>query len=207
MIPDADLLPLSGLQHMVYCPRQCGLIHVDREWQENRFTAEGRVLHERIDSGGEQKKSGVRLRYSLVVKSHRLGVSGICDQVEFHPFEAGNLLVPVETKRGKSKSIDADRIQLCAQAICLEEMFETKIPEGALFYATPRRREVVVFDADLRDRTEKTAARFHEMMETGRLPKAIYQKAKCDRCSLFGVCQPKAKPVAGWIARRLKEEE
>lgn len=204
MYTDADLLPLSGLQHMIYCPRQCGLIHVDREWEENRFTAEGRVLHERIDAGGDQVKSGVHLRYSLALKSLKLGVFGVSDCVEFHTGPAGSLRpLPVETKRGKPKSLDADRVQVCAQAICLEEMFGVEIPEAVLFYATPRRREVVALEAPLREQTADAARNFHAMMETGELPRPCYRKKRCDRCSLFGVCQPRQKSVSGWLAQQL----
>ncbi len=204
---EADFLPLSGLQHMIYCPRQCGLIHVDREWEENLFTAEGRVLHERVNEGGEQEKSGVRLRYSMALKSFSLGMFGLADCVEFHKQGDGVWMpVPVEYKRGKPKLIDADRVQLCGQAICLEEMLQVKIPEGYLFYASPRRRETVPFDAALRNLTQKTAWDFHAMMESGVLPRARYRKDRCDRCSLLDICRPKSKSAVKWLASRLAED-
>ncbi|MCW7754649.1 CRISPR-associated protein Cas4 [Desulfobotulus sp. H1] len=207
MYPEADFLPVSGMQHMIYCPRQCGLIHVDREWEENRFTAEGRVLHERVDKGGEQEKSGVRLCYAMPLKSLSLGLFGVADCVEFHKIEKEIWQpVPVEYKRGKPKLIEADRVQLCAQAICLEEMLHTEIREGFLFYASPRRRETVPFDAALRELTRQTAMEYHAMMESGVLPKARYRKDRCDRCSLFDICQPKAKSAKLWLQKRLSED-
>ena len=150
------LIPLSALQHQLFCPRQCALIHVEGLWAEDGATAEGRILHERVDAGRPERRPGVRIVRGMALRSLALGVSGIADVVEFsgrppRPF-------PVEYKRGKPKAHRADEVQLCAQAICLEEMFGGVVGEGALFYGTTRRRHPVVFDAALRMLTAETAA-------------------------------------------------
>ncbi len=134
--PGDELVPLSALQHHLFCPRQCALIHVEQVWAEDAATAEGRLLHERVDAGGAETRPGIRVERGVALRSVRLGVSGRADVVEFHgrppvPF-------PVEYKRGKPKPHRADEVQLCAQAICLEEMSATG-PAGALFYGTTRR--------------------------------------------------------------------
>ena len=146
------LIPLSALQHYLFCPRQCALIHVEQIWAENAATAEGRLLHERADAGGGETRPGVRIARGLALRSFALGVSGKADVVEFHDARRGERgrPFPVEYKRGKPKSHRADEVQLCAQAICLEEMFDTSIAAGALFYGVTRRRFAVVFDEDLR---------------------------------------------------------
>jgi CRISPR-associated exonuclease Cas4 len=148
---EEDLIPLSALQHYLYCPRQCALIHVERLWSENRLTAEGRLLHETTAEPGTEQRRGVRTVMAMPIASRRLGVSGIADVVEMHKDEAGRWHpFPVEYKRGRPKAHRADEVQLCAQAMALEEMLAIDIAEGALFYGTPRRRTVVAFDAELR---------------------------------------------------------
>ena len=154
--PGDDLVPLSALQHYLFCPRQCALIHVEQVWTEDAATAEGRLLHERVDAGGAETRPGVRVERGVALRSDALGVSGRADAVEFHgrppvPF-------PVEYKRGKPKPHRADEVQLCAQAICLEEMSGQPVPAGALFYGTTRRRVAVAFDASLRTLTAEVAA-------------------------------------------------
>ena len=154
-----DLLPISALQHLVFCPRQCALIHLDREWAENRLTTEGALLHARVQSGETTTRSALRVLRSLPVVSHRLGLTGFADVVEIHGTEAGGeRAFPVEYKRGTTKPHDADRVQLCAQALCIEEMLGLPVTEGALFYGTPRPREKVFFDDVLRARTESRSA-------------------------------------------------
>ena len=166
--PDSDLVPLSALQHHLFCPRQCALIHVEQAWAENRLTAEGRVLHEATADIGTEKRRGVRVVTAMPLVSRRLGVSGIADLVEMHHATGGRWLpFPVEYKRGKPKSHRADEVQLCAQAIALEEMFAVTLDAGALFYGETRRRMPVQFDATLRALTMTVAAEVRASLATG----------------------------------------
>ena len=204
-LTDEDrLLPLSALQHWLYCPRQSALIHVEQAWAENRFTAEGRVLHEKAHEGPDETRVGVRITRGMAVRSLALGLSGQCDVVEFHP--DGSIL-PVEYKRGKPKAHRADEVQLCAQAICLEEMLGTRIEAGCLYYGERRRRTEVPFDAPLRALVRETAAAVHEMRTNGTTPAADYEPRRCGACSLIDLCQPKAlrfrKGAAAWFERQL----
>jgi CRISPR-associated exonuclease Cas4 len=188
MYPESDYIMLSALQHYLYCPRQCALIHLEQVWIENRYTAEGRVLHERADSGEKVRQGKIRTVRTLPIRSQKLGLTGQSDIVEFH--EDGTVF-PVEYKRGKPKANRCDEVQLCAQALCLEEMLSLSIPSGALFYGQQRRRKAVAFDVGLRGLTETTIARVHELLEGGVTPKAEYSK-KCDQCSLIAACLPKS---------------
>ena len=194
-------LPLSALQHWLFCPRQCALIHVERFWEENRLTAEGRVLHERADDGIHESRSGIRVLRSVHVASARLGVHGVADVVEMR----GPCPYPVEYKRGRPKSHRADEVQLCAQALGLEEMTGRDVEEGALFYGARRRRQVVIFDAGLRDLTRRVAAQARTAMAAGELPRPVYDPGRCENCSLNGLCRPRAtrEDAPGWLARRL----
>lgn len=204
MYPESDLLPLSALQHLAYCPRQCALIHLERVWEENLCTAEGRVQHEHVHDAGAASRRGVRFVCGLALRSFRLGLFGQADVVEFHGKGRALRPFPVEHKRGRSKSHDADRIQLCAQAMCLEEMLGVEVPVGALFYATPRRREEVELTEALRAATTETAARLHELMAAGETPPARYDRKKCGLCSLKGRCLPEADGREDRVARYLK---
>ena len=201
MSPGEDSLPLSALQHWLFCPRQCALIHVERLWEENRLTAEGRVLHERADEGIPESRDGIRVLRSVYVASDRLGVHGVADVVEIR----GSQPFPVEYKRGRPKMHRADEVQLCAQGICLEEMTGRKVPEGALFYGARRRREVVAFDADLRALTGRVATEARSAMVAGDLPAPVYDSSRCEGCSLNGLCRPQAprENAPDWLARRL----
>lgn len=216
MFADADLLPLSALQHYVYCPRQCALIHVEQQWVENRFTAEGRAQHDRVDRPEHEVRDGVRLEYAVLLRSLRLGLIGKADVVEFHEIqpdiksqisnlqsgvagseisnlksrEAGRVF-PVEHKRGRPKPDHCDHVQLCAQALCLEEMLNTQIPEGAVFYGQPRRRQNVEFTPELRAETEAVARNVHALIQSGKTPPPEYEEKKCAACSLFDICMPK----------------
>jgi CRISPR-associated exonuclease Cas4 len=191
MFSEDDLLPLSALQHLLFCERQCALIHIEGLWAENRLTVEGRHLHERPDRGDAETRGPVRTARGIALRSLRLGLAGKADVVEFHHDSAGALIkaVPVEYKRGRAKRDDSDRVQLCAQALCLEEMLGLTIVAGALFYGTPRRRLEVEFDRALRDTTEHAARRLHEMVSAGISPPAKRQ-AKCGSCSLLNLCLP-----------------
>ncbi len=206
-----DLLPLSALQHLVFCERQCALIHIEQAWDENRFTAEGRVMHERVHEAGEESRGEVKTARDLSLRSLRLGLVGKADVVEFHR-EAGGIWrpFPVEHKRGKPKPDESDMVQLCAQALCQEEMLGVRVDSGAIFYGRTRRRLEVDFDGFLRGQTEKTAARLHELIESGLTPKPDYTK-KCKSCSLVDLCLPQAirkrVSVAGYLDRMLEEGE
>ena len=168
-----DLVPISALQHMLYCPRQCALIHVERLWTENAYTAEGRLLHGRADSGGLERRRGTRIDRGVPLRSLRLGLFGVADVVELR---AGGQPYPIEYKRGRPKAHRADEAQLCAQALCLEEMLGVTVPEGALFYGAERRRTVVPFDEELRSLTERLAFETRQMLAVGKTPQAEYER-------------------------------
>ncbi len=209
MYAEDDLLPIAGLQHFLFCERQWGLIHLEQQWAENRLTAEGAVLHENADSDTEEWRDGILICRGLRIRSLRLGLIGRADVVEFHPHpDGGRRPFPVEYKRGRPKGEDMDRVQLCAQALCLEEMLQRPIPCGALFYGEPRRREDVAFDAALRDLTETTVGRMRQCYEEGRTPPAVFAK-RCESCSLIELCLPRLRTkqpsAAGWLARAVRE--
>ncbi len=192
------LKPLSALQHLLFCERQCALIHIERLWIENRFTAEGRILHDRADTKGGMSRADLRTAYALDLRSSRLGLVGKADVVEFHrnPHDGRQTSdlwqpFPVEYKRGRPKKDNCDKVQLCAQALCLEEMLDVAIPAGALFYGKTRRRQDVAFDHALRLETENAAKRLHALFESGYTPHPVYSK-KCDSCSFVNLCLPKA---------------
>ncbi|MDD4456010.1 MAG: CRISPR-associated protein Cas4 [Syntrophotalea acetylenica] len=186
-------LPLSALQHYLYCPRQCALIHVEKVWVENQFTAEGRLLHLRADSGSSGRRGGIAEDRSVPVRSRALGLYGVADVVEMRPNAQGREVpYPVEYKRGSPKIEDWDRVQLCAQAMCLEEMLGVSLQEGAIFYGKPRRRERVSFHAELRAAVEKACQELHAMMEHAATPAAVRTK-RCRACSLKGRCMPGAR--------------
>jgi|HubBroStandDraft_6_1064221.scaffolds.fasta_scaffold390330_2 CRISPR-associated exonuclease Cas4 len=194
-----DLVALSGLQHLVYCERQAALIHVERLWAEDVATAEGRILHERADLPGTDNRRGVRVHRAVTLRSDRLGVSGRADVVEYHAdasVPSGFRPFPVEFKRGRMKNELADRVQLCAQAMCLEEMHGVGVPEGALFYGKSHRRVAVSFDAALRERTEAAARRLHELVRTHTVPPPE-PGPKCRSCSLESQCLPDVTAARG----------
>ena len=198
---DEEPIPLSAVQHAVYCLRQAALIHLERLWDENRFTAEGDVLHAVADKGGSRRGRGVRRVLSLPLGSVRLNLTGIADLVEFQPVSGGGeRAFPVEYKRGKPKLHRADEVQLCAQALCLEEMTEQPVPEGALFYAQTRRRVIVPFDADLRALTEATVADLARLLATRVTPPPTAHRSRCRACSLLDLCRPDtvSRPVRCW---------
>lgn len=201
-----SLVPISALQHYLFCPRQCALIHVERMWLEDGATAEGRLLHERVDAGGPDKRSGVRVVRGLSIRSLALHVVGRADAVELHGRPPEVRPCPIEYKRGRPKNHRADEVQLCAQGICLEEMFGVDVPEGALFYGQTRRRLGVRFDCELRELTAATAASVRAMLAQGQTPPPVPMSA-CARCSLEPACCPKAvaaRPnIARWLARQL----
>jgi len=216
MYTEDHLLPLSALQHIMFCERQCALIHVEQVWSENRLTVEGRHLHERVDARGSESRGEVRTEFGVFVRSLRLGISGIADAVEFHRVgrdadsESRWQPYPVEYKRGKPKKDHSDEVQLCAQATCLEEMLGTKVPAGALFYGKSRRRAQVVFDESLRRMTEEAAGRLHALVASGETPAPVTD-ARCRNCSLRDACMPDLSKgggrVAAYLDRAIREVE
>jgi CRISPR-associated exonuclease Cas4 len=206
---DDELIAISALSHYSYCPRRCALIHIEQVWTENRFTAEGRIMHERVHDESRESRGDIRIDYGVSLRSLHLGLIGKADVVEFHRQPDGAWLpFPVEYKRGKPKADDCDMVQLCAQAICLEEMLSVAIPEGALFYGQTRRRLDVVFDDALRQETEETARRARDLITSGRTPPPIYEK-RCESCSLMADCLPKTiqkrRSVKGYLTRIIGE--
>lgn len=193
MFTEDELLPISALQHFAFCPRQCALIHLEQAWKENRFTAEGRILHERVHERGHETRGELRTESGVPLRSLNLGLLGVADVVEFHrdtkqaPWRA----FPVEYKRGKPKADSCDEIQLCAQAICLEEMMNCRIVGGAIFYGRTRRRHDVEFGSELRQEVEKACRGLRQLLNSGTTPKADYQK-RCKSCSMFELCAPQA---------------
>ena len=200
---DPEPIPLSALQHAVYCLRQAALIHIERLWEENLFTAQGRALHETIDEPASQKRRGVRRVSSMPLASTRLGVAGVADLVEFR--DGDPTPFPVEFKRGKSKLHRADEVQLCAQALCLEDMLHVRVPQGALFYAETRRRQTVDFTDELRALTQETIDAVVRLFAAGATPPAVYAAEKCRACSLAEPCRPKAgaRSAKAWMEREI----
>ncbi|MDA1276969.1 MAG: CRISPR-associated protein Cas4 [Verrucomicrobia bacterium] len=208
MFAEEDLLPISALQHLAFCRRQCALIHVEQVWSENRLTAEGRLMHERVHGGGGESRGALRIARGQRLRSLRLGLTGVADVVEFRrPIEsaAGSVWMPfpVEYKRGKPKSGDCDSVQLCAQALCLEEMLGVDVPAGALYYGLSKRRHDVFFDAALRETTARAAHDLHALVVSGITPPPVYEE-KCKRCSLLALCMPE---VAGSKSARQYMEQ
>ena len=193
MFSDTELVMISSLQHIVFCERQWALIHIEQQWQENVLTIEGKQLHERADSGLSESRSELRIERSLRLRSLKLGLTGIADVVEFHREDREGKAFwqpfPVEYKRGRERPDTGDSVQLCAQAICLEEMLGVDIPRGAIFYGQPRRRTQVEFDEELRVKVSELCERARRMIEAGAIPPPRLGK-HCKNCSLVNECMP-----------------
>lgn len=200
-----ELVQLSALQHIVFCERQCALIHIEQVWSENLFTAEGRILHDKVDTANRESRGNIRIEYGVPMRSLRLGLIGKADVVEFHRHGDTWVPFPVEYKRGKPKPTNCDKVQLCAQALCLEEMMNIEILEGALFYGQTRHRLDVKFDSALRKETEVASVRLHELIASGITPKAEYS-IKCEKCSLVELCLPKVSSKASSYLSKVLEE-
>lgn len=185
--PDSGLEPvsISALNQFVFCPRRCALMHVEGIWQDNQHTVIGSLLHEHADAPGYETGEGVTLLRALPLYSARHGLSGKADIVEMRD----GVPAPVEYKKGKRRRFDNDDIQLCAQALCLEEMFVCEVPVGFIFHAASKRRREVIFDWQLRAETEGTIQAVRELMVSARVP-AAELKPRCEGCSLRGVCLP-----------------
>jgi CRISPR-associated exonuclease Cas4 len=205
---DEEMLPISALQHLVFCERQCALIHVDGAWRENYLTAEGQELHHNAHQLGHETRGKLRIVRALRLQSYSLGLTGVADVVEFHAPDGlvasdlslrkwcpevvrlkGWRVLPVEYKRGRPKALQCDEIQLCAQAFCLEEMLCVEVGEGRLFYGQERGRTDVVFSQELRERTRSACARLRQVMASTTLPQPVYDR-RCNQCSLFDECMP-----------------
>lgn len=217
MYSEEDYLMISGLQHFSFCQRQWALIHIEQQWSENLRTVEGDIIHKRAhDSSIREVRGDTIVVRGVSVSSSTLGVSGQCDILEFHRDENGISLsgveglwqpYPVEYKRGKSKKIDADRLQLCCQTMCLEEMLLCSIPEGSLYYDETRKRECVQFSDELRKEVEEKLEQMHQLYNRGYTPRVKISK-KCDECSLKELCLPeltKIKKVSEYISSSMEE--
>lgn len=213
-----DLLPLSGLQHFAFCRRQWALIHPEQQWQENLRTVEGGLLHRRAhDEAARERRSDTLILRGLQVVSHQLGLSGQCDVVEFHATPKGVPLqgeeglwqpYPVEYKRGKPKSHQADELQLCAQAMCLEEMLCCTVSEGAIFYSETRRRTSVSFSRELREQVKAMLEEMHQLYRRGYTPK-VRRSRSCNACSLKELCLPalmKENDVNAYLRQAMEVE-
>ena len=183
-----DAIPISALQHWLYCPRQCGLIHLEQQFADNIHTARGQAVHRLVDTPGYEVRKGVRIERALPLWSDRLGLVGKADLVEFHPDGA---VFPVEFKHGRKRGRLADDLQLAAQAMCLEEMLGCPVPKGAIFHASSHRRREVAITPMLRTTVVETAAAIRAMLDSGVLPAPVFD-ARCRECSLREICQPEA---------------
>ena len=219
MYSEEDYLMLSGIQHFAFCRRQWAMIHIEQQWDENYWTTAGQLMHKKAhDEAAFEKRGSLLVVRGLRIFSRELGLSGQCDVVEFHQSENGIELfgydgkwhpVPVEYKHGSPKENNADELQLCAQAICLEEMLATDISDGYLFYGTNRRRSHVEFAEDLREEVKKTSKEMHELFQRGHTPNVKPSK-KCKACSLENLCVPKlqkAVDVRQYIQQKIKVTE
>ncbi|MBM6869081.1 CRISPR-associated protein Cas4 [Pseudoflavonifractor phocaeensis] len=214
---EEDFLQLSGLQHFAFCRRQWALIHIEQQWKENLRTVEGDLFHHRAHDGQSRERRGNTLILrGISVSSPTLGISGKCDVVEFHADPNGVSLhgeeglwtpFPVEYKRGAPKAHQADELQLCAQAMCLEEMLCCTIPEGALFYGETRRRTAVSFSVELRSRVKELLEEMHQLYRRGHTPKVRRSKS-CNACSLQELCLPalmKGSDVDAYLRQAMEE--
>lgn len=219
MYSEEDYLLLSGIQHFAFCRRQWAIIHIEQQWAENYRTTAGELMHRKAhDENSFEKRGDLLIVRGLRICSHDLGVSGQCDVVEFHRDEKGIELfgydgkwqpVPVEYKHGTPKESNADELQLCAQAICLEGMFQTNIPEGYLYYGENRRRSYIEFTDNLREEVKKTTKEMHELFKRGYTPNVKLTK-QCKACSLENLCVPKLQKVVRvreYIEQSIKSNE
>jgi len=211
MYSEDDFLQLSALQHFVFCQRQCALIHIEQTWFENVLTVEGRIMHENVHEEHVKNVSSIRIVHGIPLHSFKMGLSGKADTIEFRKIKDNSkwIPLPVEYKRGKPKSDDSDKIQLCAQALCLEETMKIKIPRGALFYGRTRHRLNIIFDNVLRQKTKETAKKLHIFIEKGKTPPPVYTP-KCKSCSFVDECLPKTMSkkvsVKKYLLREITEQ-
>lgn len=190
-----EWVTISALQHYAYCPRQCALIHLEQIFQENVFTLRGRRLHEKADTPEAEIQGNIRIERALPLVSHLWGIHGKADIVEFDEW---GVPYPVEYKQGRRKDKAFDQYQVCAQALCLEEMLQVQVPKGAIYYYSSRRRREILFDQDLRKRTQEVILKTREILQQDLLPPPQYD-ARCHDCSLQEACLPLA--LTQWAAR------
>ncbi len=185
-VSDDDLQPIRALNDLLFCPRRCALHRIEQIWVENQYTLEGTLAHRKVHADPSREEVGAtgRVVRGLWLRSNRLRLVGVADLVEFRPEP-----FPVEYKRGRRRRWDNDDVQLCAQALCLEEMFGTPVPAGAIFHVRSKRRREVAFDTALRQTTEEAVARLHALMQAGEVPPPVLHP-KCKACSLHAVCLP-----------------
>ena len=199
MFSEDELIPISVLQHYSFCPRHVALIHLEQLWEENLYTAQGNVLHERVDVVHHESRRNVRTEYGMAIRSLEYGLIGKADVVEFELVanKSYKNIIPIEFKRGKQKEKDHDRVQLYAQALCLEEMFQVNIPEGQFYYLQEHRRSTVIFTDELKMNTKQIISDSMALLSSGKTPQAHYEKKRCERCSLNNICMPKAVDDGG----------
>ena len=214
MYTEDDLIPISALQHAYFCERQFSLMFIEQEWEENRFTAEGKVLHERVHVEHHESRKYFLQEYEMAVRSLKYGLIGKCDLVELWYTKEGKVekVSPVEFKRGRKKADDTDKVQLCAQVLCLEEMFGIPIENGQFYYLQEHRRVNETVDQSLREKTIVLIERIMKIRETGEAIAAKYEKRKCDNCSLVDLCMPKStgaghKQVDRYVKNQLRLTE
>lgn len=223
MFSEDDLLPVSAIQHFLFCERQCALIHNEQLWEENPLTTEGKLLHAPVEEEKRESRGELRIVRGLAIRSLRLGLAGKVDVVEFHRIKDAEATprtciqlprapgwwkpFPIEYKRGRPKPSSCDEAQLCAQALCLEEMMSLRIPEGALYYHSIKRRKDIIFDDSLRATCEEAAIKVRQLLNSQNTPPAFYD-SRCDHCSLIDLCSPRAssgkKSVRSYLDNQTK---
>ncbi|MCX8105784.1 MAG: CRISPR-associated protein Cas4 [Ignavibacterium album] len=191
MYTEDDFIMISALQHYIFCPRQCGLIHIDDVWQDNLFTVRGEILHEKVDTDSYETRGDVKTVRGLRIHSYKYGIVGRCDVVEFKDTSKGKEILPVEFKAGEPKEDISDKVQLCAQVLCLEEMLNVEISKAAFFYGKIRRRNIIEITTELREQTQEVISKVRELVDNKKVP-IIEYSSKCRNCSLISICQPKA---------------
>ena len=219
IVDESEYLQLSGLQHFTFCRRQWALIHIEQQWAENYRTVDGSLMHEKAHDGMSTESRGdLYIVRGLRITSANLGVSGECDVVEFHRGSVGIPIdgktglwqpYPVEYKRGEPKAGSCDELQLCGQAMCLEEMLCCSIPEGALFYGQTRRRQTVIFTDELRTQVKDSLEEMHQLYRRGHTP-CVKPSKSCNACSLKELCLPalcRRKSVSAYISQAMEENE
>jgi CRISPR-associated exonuclease Cas4 len=199
MFNEEDYIPISALQHVLFCERQYALIHLEQVWEENLFTAEGRILHERVDVTHHESRRDTKTEYGMALCSRKHGLIGKADVVEIKKNKSGGYveITPVEFKRGRTKPDDWDIVQLCAQALCLEEMFSLTIRSGQFYYLQEHRRSDIELSDEIREKTLETIERVRRINASKQTPVPVYNKKRCDRCSIFDLCMPKVVNKGG----------
>jgi CRISPR-associated exonuclease Cas4 len=215
MFDEDDLLPVSALQHFIFCPRRCALVHIEQAWTENQLTVEGDIVHGRVDEMSRESRATLIVSHGVGIRSLHLGITGKVDVVEFrlstNALGACTLAgkeghwtpYPIEYKRGSPRRGFGDDIQVCAQALCLEEMLKCSVPAGAIYYASTRKRREIAFDAPLRAQTTTAISGLRSLNTARVIPPPVYEK-KCDTCSLFDLCQPRLPASNNYVTRYLE---